>query len=291
MRQSIAPRNSQALAEQPDTVGDPHFLREGRLFEPVFTPSTGTLLKVIHDEVAKIQRFVTDPSAPNMAVACEGASALRTLMTQRDMTNPEMGRDVFRRKFSLTILDQVIALGSSEDNTSIVKGVLTEDYTGKSTALCESLTAGISDFNERLTSYLRRDYSRHGGCCDEIADKFKAVVKAIEEIKAEHGRKTCEIRDGSAYGRTIMEKLAPIVGQARALFELLPHSRAVAGSFEEHLTTAEARLSDFHLPDAAKAVANMAGDMMDCKNALQVIEGIAPKAQRGRPSRREPVAA
>ena len=65
----------------------------------------------------------------------------------------------------------------------------------------------------------------------------------------------------------------------------------VARSFEEHFTTAEARLLDFHLPDAAKAVTTMAGDIMDGKNALRVIEGIAPKAQRGRPSRRQQIAA
>ena len=289
MKGAVAGRTTQAFAEQADAQNDTHFPNQGRLFDPVFAPSTSTLLRVISEEVAKFDVFVRNPSVANMKVACDGAGALKALMTQGDVGALDVGREGFRKTFSLTILDQVIALGASEENTALIKGVLTEDYTGASTNLCEPLTAGISDFNDRLKSLRRRAYSQDGGLCDELARQLQEVVVMIEKVKAEHGRTTSEKRDGSGYAAGIIERLGPIVAQAKELFELIPQQRAVGGCFEEHRNAALIRIADFHLPDAVKAVMGMTGDIIECKNALRVVEGIAPKVPRGRPSRR-PVA-
>lgn len=287
MKGPVAGRTPQAFAVQSDSQSDTNFPNTGRLFDPVFAPSTSTLLRVISEEVAKFEDFVRDPTVNNMKVACDGARALKTLMTQGDVDSLDVGREAFRKKFSLTILDEVVALGASEDAAALMRGILTEDHTGASATLCETLTAGISDFNDRFKSLRRRAYSQDGGLCDSLARQLQEVALVIDEVKAEHGRAGPAKRDGSVHASTIIEKLGAIVAQSMDLFELIPQQRAVAGCFKGHCTTAYTRIADFHLPDAAKAVMGMASDMIECKNALRIVEGIAPKGPRGRPSRRQ----
>jgi hypothetical protein len=134
--------------------------------------------------------------------------------------------------------------------------------------------AGITDLNEACGARLRRLYSRKGGLCDRLAHGFEQVIDLTHEIRNEYRRKTCERFDAAEPVAKIRRALTPLVSKAREALTLVSAERALPSQFEERVANTLARLEDYHLPDAARLMEGLVGDMRELKHILLSMEGL-----------------
>lgn len=266
--------HSTAHQSPQESSGDPYFLSSEpiveRLFAPSRAPSSGDVVKAL----SELQEFLDEPRAGNIPLAQRAARKLCDLLKKMGGRLVAGGRGGFRREYALATLEQVATIPASEEGVGSLHRMLTDDPTGKSSALSEPIMAGVTDLNEYRGSRLRRSYAREGGLCDVLAGKFADVVRYTNAMRADYQRKTSRRFDGSVPEAKIRAELAPIISRAREAMLLLPPGRALAPRFEERVAHVEGRLSDYHFADASRLMEGLVNDMRELKSVFVLVEGL-----------------
>lgn len=259
---------------QPDVGGDPFFLCFAPIVDPLFAPSQSPFSKEVAEPLAKLEAFVSNPSVETMELAQEGAATLCVLMGKVGPRQLTGSRETFRRDFAMATLEQIGALDACEGSVQVLKERLIDPGTNGSPRLSDSILAGITDLNDAVGARLRRLYSRDGGLCDRLAERFEAAIDHTQEIRNTYRRKTSRRFDGSEPAALIREVLDPIIAKARAAMKLVPPGRAFVPKFEERVANTLDRLGDYHFADATRSMEGLVGDMRELKHVFLAVEGL-----------------
>jgi hypothetical protein len=207
-------------------------------------------------------------------VAQAGAAKLCALLEKMHVRYAAGGRGGFRRDYALATLQQVGTVSACEESVRTLQRMLTDDVTGRSNNLSESIMAGVTDLNEYRCARQRRSYGRDGGLCDALADKFAQAVTFTNETRSLYQRKTSRHFDGSVPESQIRAKIDPVISRAREAMALVPAGRMLVPLFEERVESVIARLGDYHFADASRLMQGLVNDMREMKSVFQAVEGL-----------------
>ena len=257
--------------------GDPFFLCKKPIVDPLFTSSEVPLNRRLAVPMAKLEGFLSHPNVETMELAQEGAATLCALMGKIKPLHSLGGRAIFRREFAAATLEQVNALQACEENVPVLKRILREGETDSSHQLSDPIVAGVGDLNESFQSRMRRRYSREGGLCDRLAQRFEGLIEHTHEVRDLNRRKTSQRFDGSQPAAKIREVMDPILAEARKAMLLVPTGGNLVSRFEERVSSTLARLGDYHFADAARLMEGFVGNMRELKHVFQAVECLEKK--------------
>ncbi len=267
-------RTNSLQQEIHDNSGDPHFLSTEPIVERLFAPSRAPFSKDVAEHLSHLQEFLDEPRAGNIPAAQSAARKLCAMLEKMDPRLTAGGRGSFRRDFALATLEQVATVAVTEESVRSMHRMLTDDVTGRSVTLSESVMAGITDLNEYRGSRLRRTYARDGGLCDSLAERFGQALALTHEVRAQYQRKTSRRFDGSVPEGQIRSELDPIIARAKEAMLLIPEGRTLSARFEERVESVIARLGDYHFADACRLMEGLVNDMRELKSVFMSVEGL-----------------
>jgi len=260
--------------ESQDNSGEPYFLSTEPIVERLFAPSKAPFSKDVAQPLSRLQEFLDEPRAGNIPQAQGAARKLCAMLEKMNPRYTSGGRASFRRDFALATLEQVVGVSPSEESVRPLHRMLTDDATGRSSTLSESIMAGITDLNEYHGARLRRSYARDGGLCDVLASRFAQALELTHEVRAQYQRKTSRRFDGSVPEAQIRAEIDPIISRARGAMVLMPEGRTLPARFEERVESVKARLGDYHFADACRLMEGLVNDMRELKSTFMSVEGL-----------------
>jgi len=263
---------------QSESVGDPYFLCQTPIVEPIFaTAAASALVKRVEGPVSKLHAFIDRPCEDTAQLAQVGAKALCQLFSETAGSSLSDGRSEFRRRFSHITLQGIADLDDTAGSINFLKKSLIETLPDGSRVLAGEVLAGITDLNDCLASRARRLYSKKGGLCDKLASSMQDCIGFVREVHHSVGHITSRKVDGTAEKKLILSKLMPTIYKAREAMTLIPAEQLFRFGFEQRVEQALTRINDFHLPDAIRALEPIVNDMWEMKNAFLAIEGLDSK--------------